>query len=105
VGEEAAMSVQGQGPAGARHTARKGDAARHDVVLIVLLLAMVTALHLFTTSAPEMMSVHLLYRKLYYVPIIYAGFVFGWRRCCSVHMPKRPWAGSWGPMWTTCTRW
>jgi two-component system sensor histidine kinase AtoS len=79
VGEKAAMIMRGRGSGHERRVTRPGEAVRHDVVLIVLLLAMVTALHLFTTSAPEMMSVHLLYRKLYYVPIIYAGFVFGWR--------------------------
>ncbi|MHB1135960.1 MAG: two-component system sensor histidine kinase NtrB [Coriobacteriia bacterium] len=55
------------------------DSSRNDVVLVVFLLAAITALHLFTTTSPETMAMHLLYRKLYYVPIIYAGFVFGWR--------------------------
>lgn len=64
------------GPAGA---AGRSEASRNDVVLIVFLLAAITALHLFTTASPETMAMHLLYRKLYYIPIIYAGFVFGWR--------------------------
>ncbi len=49
-----------------------------DVGLIVLLLLGVTVLHLFSSSAQEM-SMHLLYRKLYYIPIVYAALVFGWR--------------------------
>ena len=79
MGEKAAMSMRGRESGQGPDLARSGESARRDVALIVLLLGMVTALHLFTTSASEMMSVHLLYRKLYYVPIIYAGFVFGWR--------------------------
>lgn len=63
------------GPAGAA----RSEASRNDVALIVFLLAAITALHLFTTASPETMAMHLLYRKLYYIPIIYAGFVFGWR--------------------------
>lgn len=55
-----------------RNTAR-------DVTLIVALLAIVTILHLFTTTSPAAMSMHMLYRRLYYLPIIYAGFVFGRR--------------------------
>jgi two-component system sensor histidine kinase AtoS len=50
-----------------------------DVTLIVALLAVITVLHLFTTTSPDAMSMHLLYRRLYYLPIMYAGFVFGRR--------------------------
>ncbi len=50
-----------------------------DVALIVILLASITILHLFTSAAPQAMSMHLLYRKLYYLPIMFAGFVFGRR--------------------------
>lgn len=50
-----------------------------DVALIVALLASVTFLHLFTTTSAQAMPMHLLYRKLYYLPIMYAGFVFGRR--------------------------
>lgn len=50
-----------------------------DVSLIVVLLAAVTFLHLFTNTSAEAMPMHLFYRKLYYLPIMYAGFVFGRR--------------------------
>ncbi|MBN2247209.1 MAG: PAS domain-containing protein [Coriobacteriia bacterium] len=73
------MSGRDRRDAGAAGEAGMLEASRNDVVLIVFLLAAITALHLFTTTSPETMAMHLLYRKLYYVPIIYAGFVFGWR--------------------------
>jgi PAS domain S-box-containing protein len=42
-----------------------------------LMLLSLTALHLYTD--PSMQALHLLYRRLYYVPILYAAFVFGLR--------------------------
>ncbi|MDO9556239.1 MAG: ATP-binding protein [Coriobacteriia bacterium] len=69
-GEPAATrEVRGLRP---RSTAR-------DVAVIVVLLAIVTVLHLFTTTSPDAMSMHMLYRRLYYLPIMYAGFIFGRR--------------------------
>jgi len=50
-----------------------------DVVLIVSMLAVISALHLFTAVRPETMPMHLLYRRLYYLPIMYAGLTFGRR--------------------------
>ncbi|MDI6901478.1 MAG: ATP-binding protein [Anaerosomatales bacterium] len=64
------------GPAGPRTT---NDGAVRDVLLIVVLLAVVTALHLFTNTTAGAMPMHMLYRRLYYIPIMYAGFVFGKR--------------------------
>ena len=55
----------------------RAESSRNDVILIAFLMAAITALHLFTDTSPQTMAMHLLYRKLYYVPIIYAGFVFG----------------------------
>ena len=55
------------------------DTARRDAVSIVLLLAVITALHLMTDAGEQNMAMHLLYRKLFYIPIMYAGFSFGWR--------------------------
>ncbi|MBN2404346.1 MAG: PAS domain-containing protein [Coriobacteriia bacterium] len=57
---------------------RSGSIVR-DVVLIVVLLGVITVLHLFTNTSPSAMSMHMLYRRLYYLPIMYAGFVFGRR--------------------------
>ncbi len=48
----------------------------HLVALGVMLVA-VTALHLYTD--PSLGPLHLLYRRLYYIPIFYAAFVFGIR--------------------------
>lgn len=50
-----------------------------DVALIVALLGAITVLHLFTTTSAQAMPMHLLYRKMFYLPIMYAGFVFGRR--------------------------
>ncbi|MDP3630469.1 MAG: ATP-binding protein [Actinomycetota bacterium] len=58
---------------------RPDDSVARDVLMIVTLLAAVTFLHLFTNTSPEAMPMHLLYRKLFYLPIMYAGFVFGRR--------------------------
>ncbi|MBC7266189.1 MAG: PAS domain-containing protein [Coriobacteriia bacterium] len=53
--------------------------AFRDALLIAALLAAVTGLHLVTDPSGPWASMHLLYRRLYYVPILYAGFVFGRR--------------------------
>ena len=50
-----------------------------DVALIVALLGIITVLHLFTSVDGHHFGMHLLFRKLYFVPIVYAGLVFGWR--------------------------
>lgn len=49
-----------------------------ELVVIVVMLGVVTALHLLT-PAPDRYNLHLLFRRLYYVPILYAAWVFGWR--------------------------
>jgi two-component system, sporulation sensor kinase E len=56
-----------------------GSSLARDVLMIVILLAAITFLHLFTNTSADAMPMHLLYRKLYYLPIMYAGFVFGRR--------------------------
>lgn len=52
---------------------------QRDVLVVVLLLAAIAALHLISDATPQAAAMHLLFRKLYYVPIMYAGFTFGWR--------------------------
>lgn len=47
------------------------------VAIIVAMLAVVTMLHFYTTTTGGAVMLHLLYRRLYYVPILYAAFVFG----------------------------
>lgn len=49
------------------------------VSIITAMLLVVTVLHLFTTTIGDPATLHLLYRRLYYVPILYAAFVFGRR--------------------------
>ena len=54
------------------------DKTRHVAITLVL-LAVVTALHLLTNTTEQGMALHLLYRRLYYLPIVYAGLAFGLR--------------------------
>jgi PAS domain S-box-containing protein len=84
VGEEAPMKKDQQPsvsldtrPGQALVTGQRSDG--RDVALIVILLGVVTVLHLFTTTSAQAIPMHLLYRKLYYLPIMYSGFVFGRR--------------------------
>jgi len=49
------------------------------VATIAAMLVVVTALHLFTNPVVNNVSMHLVFRRLYFVPIIYAAFVFGRR--------------------------
>lgn len=57
-------------------TRRKNTRA---VILIGVMLALVTLLHTSSDSVVAGVPVDLLYRRLYYIPIIYAAFVFGKR--------------------------
>lgn len=78
MGAQTPMNVRGGALKGPRGTAGSGSAAS-DVLLLVSMLAIISALHLLTAVRPQTMPLHLLYRRLYYVPIVYAGFVFGRR--------------------------
>jgi len=49
------------------------------VAAIAVMLLLITVLHLFTTNMSGNVPLHLLYRRLYYIPIIYAAWVFGKR--------------------------
>lgn len=69
---------------GAGATPQRDDAnARRrlrDVVVIVLMLAAVTVLHTVTAvQTPGQLALHEFYRRMYYVPILYAAWVFGVR--------------------------
>lgn len=46
-----------------------------DVLIIGAMLAVITILHLFTSPARE--ELHLLYRSIYFLPILYAAWTFG----------------------------
>jgi len=47
--------------------------------LITVMLVLISVLHLFTDATVGGVQLHLLYQRLYYIPIIYAAFVFGRR--------------------------
>lgn len=55
------------------------NARYRSALLVAGMLLAITALHLFTTTVGAGSVLHLLYRRLYYVPILYAAFVFGKR--------------------------
>lgn len=50
-----------------------------SIVAIGIMLALITVLHLFTPHNEQTAAMQLLYRRLYFIPIIYAAFVFGRR--------------------------
>ncbi|HSK47526.1 MAG TPA: ATP-binding protein [Coriobacteriia bacterium] len=60
------------------------------VAIIVLMLLTITAMHLFTTTIGNE-YLHLLYRRMYFIPIVYAAFVFGKRggvlTACAATVP------------------
>lgn len=47
--------------------------------VVTLLIVLISVLHFATPSSLSSLPLHLLYRRLYFVPIIYAGWVFGRR--------------------------
>ena len=49
------------------------------VTIIAVMLLLVAVLDVFTSVTVAGVPLHLLYRRLYYIPIIYAAFVFGKR--------------------------
>jgi PAS domain S-box-containing protein len=62
-----------------------GDAAAserrrklRDILVIAAMLIVITALHTFTVQSGNV-QYHDFYRRLYYIPILYAAFVFGLR--------------------------
>ena len=74
------MSVARVNTPSSESPARELRAARLRSALIVAgMLLAITALHLYTTTVGAGSILHLLYRRLYYVPILYAAFVFGKR--------------------------
>lgn len=73
------MSDPAAGPkSGGRDEASKARTYR-AVSIIVGMLVTVTVLQLYTNTLEQTVGLHLLYRRLYYVPILYAAFVFGKR--------------------------
>lgn len=56
--------------------APKASQTRAVTVIIVMVVAL-SILHLFTDNVPGNLPLHLLYRRLYFVPIVYAAWTFG----------------------------
>lgn len=50
-----------------------------DVILIVALVGAIAVLHMLPMDSRAEIPLHMLYKRLYYIPIIYAGFTFGRR--------------------------
>ncbi|HEY5548304.1 MAG TPA: ATP-binding protein [Coriobacteriia bacterium] len=67
-----------QGAESAAPGGTRGDRGRamRDVLTIAVMLIVITLLHTFT-GGPEGTQFHEFYRRLYYLPILYAAFVFG----------------------------
>ncbi len=64
----------------AEDTARELRRRLQDVLIVAALLAFITALHTFTAaSTPTQLALHELYRRLYYLPVLYAASRFGLR--------------------------
>lgn len=56
----------------------QGGVAR-EVVFIVIMVLVITMFHLFTSTTYSNAPFHLVYRRAYFIPIVYAAFVFGRR--------------------------
>lgn len=70
-------SIPHAGPAAdsSRSNTRRASA----VAAIVITVLLITVLHLLTNTEGRNLPLHLLYRRLYFIPIVYAAFVFGKR--------------------------
>jgi two-component system, sporulation sensor kinase E len=78
VGQEAALAMTDETPTPAKDA--ELSARVRDVLIIGVLLAAITLLHQLTNAvSPTQIAMHDLYRRLYYLPILYAAFRFGSR--------------------------
>lgn len=57
---------------------REGVRRLHHILVIAVMLVSITALHIYV-GADQSRTLHSFYERLYYVPIVYAAFVFGLR--------------------------
>lgn len=48
-----------------------------SVAAVAVMLTLITVLHLFTNTIAATVPLHLLYRRLYFIPVVYAAWVFG----------------------------
>jgi two-component system, sporulation sensor kinase E len=80
VGQETARSVTDETQGKEREMDAELARRVRDVLLVGAMLGVVTALHQFTNAVtPTQVALHDFYRRLYYVPILYAAFRFGSR--------------------------
>ncbi len=67
-------------PPGAEIAVRsRGDGKLRDAAIILGLIATITLLHILAMDSRASLPWHMLFKRLYYIPIIYAGFTFGRR--------------------------
>lgn len=68
-------------PVAASQASAEGERARSARAfgVVVMLIVLITVLHFLTPASTLNLPLHLLYRRLYFVPIIYAAWVFGRR--------------------------
>lgn len=55
----------------------RGAGVARDALIVLALIVGVTALHLYASAVDAPASLHLLYRRLYYLPVFYAAWAFG----------------------------
>ena len=83
MGKETPMNAQGTGDSNAPGTGvmipPRSDGRLRDAIIIVALIGAVTVLHMLPMDDRAEFTMHMLYKRLYYIPIIYAGFTFGRR--------------------------
>lgn len=76
------MMAAGAPESSSEHSANEARVRREvrDVVIIAVMLASITVLHTFTSGEGTVQqALHDFYRRLYYIPILYAAFMFGMR--------------------------
>jgi PAS domain S-box-containing protein len=68
-----------QSPAAENGDVASGSSSARATAAIVVMLSVLTVVHLFTPNDVGSIPLHLLYRRLYFVPIVFAAWVFGKR--------------------------
>lgn len=83
MGAETPMKAREAGKSnlsGAETTVRPPEEGTlRDAIMILALIGAITVLHMLPMDSSAEFSMHMLYKRLYYIPIIYAGFTFGRR--------------------------
>jgi len=82
VGPETAMSARDArdvNPTPEVTVPPRDEGKLRDVIMIVALVGAIAVLHMLPMDGNAEIPLHMLYKRLYYIPIIYAGFTFGRR--------------------------